>query len=83
MLKADITVHLKKTVVDPQGLAVKHALESLDYESLKEVRVGKSIAILFDSDDVEDISKKTDEICKKLLANTVIEDYQFSIKKEV
>ena len=83
MLKADITVHLKKTVVDPQGLAIKHALESLGYESLEEVRFGKSITILFDSDDIEDTNKKTDQICKKLLANTVIEDYKFNIKKEV
>lgn len=81
MLEAEIYITLKKTVVDPQGLVVKHALDSLGYDEVGEVRMGKLIKISLDSQDKEKAALKVDEMCKNLLANPVIEDYTVCIKE--
>jgi phosphoribosylformylglycinamidine synthase PurS subunit len=80
MLRAEISVTLKRTVADPQGLTVKHALESLGYKNLEEVRVGKLIVVDLDSKDKEKARQEIDQMCKKLLANPIVEDYHFEIK---
>jgi len=80
-LKAEIYISLKNTVADPQGLTIKHALESLGYQNLKEVRIGKMISVQINSDDKKDAEKQIDEMCKKLLANPIIEDYKFKISE--
>jgi len=82
MFEAEIDVTLKKTVADPQGLAVKHALDSLSYAGVEEVRVGKVITIRLDADNPEDARTRVDDMCRKLLANPIIEDYTFRIKEE-
>jgi len=82
MFEAEIDVTLKKTVADPQGLAVKHALDSLSYAGVEEVRVGKVITIRLDADNSEDARTRVDDMCRKLLANPIIEDYTFRIKEE-
>ena len=81
MLKAEIYISLKKTVADPQGLTIKHALDSLGYKEASKVRIGKLIEIDIDLVDKELAEQKVDEMCKKLLANTIIEDYKFQIKE--
>ena len=81
MLEAEIYIRLKKTVSDPQGLTVKHALQSLGYQNLDEVRVGKFITVKLNSGDKEEAKQKTDEMCRKLLANPIIEDYSFKIEE--
>ena len=80
MLEAEIYVTLKETVSDPQGLAIKHALSSLKYDNVKEVRVGKLIKIKLDSENEEDAKVILEDMCKKLLANPIIEDYSFKLK---
>jgi len=80
MQRAKIYIKLKETVSDPQGLTIKHALESLGYNSAKEVRVGKLIILKIDSDNAEEAKQKVDEMCQKLLANPVIEEYSFELE---
>ena len=81
MLEAEIYITLKKTVSDPQGLTIKHALESLGYQNLEEVRVGKLVTIKLSSKDKKEAKQKLDEMCQKLLANPIIEDYNLKIKE--
>ena len=79
MLKAEIKITLKKTVSDPQGLTIKHALESLGHKGLKDVRIGKFITITLSSKDKNKAEAEAREMCKKLLANPIIEDYSLTI----
>ncbi len=78
-MKAKIIVMPKKTVLDPQGVTVKHALESMSFRGLKEVRVGKFMEIELEDGDRAALEKKIDEACHRLLSNPVIEDYTFEI----
>lgn len=82
MLKAEIHINLKKTISDPQGLTIKHALESLGYRDLAEVRIGKSVIIKLNLSDKKKAEDEVNQMCKKLLANPVIEDYDFQISEE-
>ncbi len=78
-MKARVTVMLKEGVLDPQGEAVKHALNSLKYNKVKSVRQGKVIEIGIDEISEERANKSIREMCEKLLANTVIESYEIEI----
>ena len=82
MLEASIYIVLKKTVADPQGLTIKHALESLGYKDLTDVRIGKLVIIRLNFKDKIRAKKEINEMCKKLLANPIIEDYHFKIKEQ-
>jgi len=82
MLKAEVYITLKKTVADPQGLTIKHALESLNYKDLIDVRIGKLVVIKLNSKDKKRAEQEVNEMCKKLLANPIIEDYRFTITEE-
>lgn len=79
-MKAKIIVTPKKTVLDPQGKTVQHALEAMGFRGIKEVRVGKFIEVELKGGSPAALKKKMDEACHKLLSNPVIEDYQFTIK---
>ena len=81
MFKADIYITLKKTVADPQGLTIKHALESLNYKEVQEVRIGKIISVTLNIKDKKEAEKRLDEMCRKLLVSPIIEDYSFNIKQ--
>jgi phosphoribosylformylglycinamidine synthase len=81
MLKAEINITLKRTVADPQGLTIKHALESLGYKDLTDVRIGKLVIIKLNFKDKIRAEKEINEMCKKLLANPIIEDYHFKISE--
>ncbi len=82
MLEAKVYVSLKKTVVDPQGLAVKNALKSLNYEQeVEEVRVGKLIDIKLNISDRKKAEQIIDKMCKKLLSNPIIEEYSFDLEE--
>ena len=72
-MKTRVYVTLKKGVLDPQGKAIHHALEGLGFEGVKEVRAGKLIELDLDPG-VSDA--QIEEMCRKLLANTVIENYR-------
>ena len=78
-MKAKVTVMLKVGVLDPQGEAVKNALKSLDYNTVESVRQGKVIEIILDETSKEAANKSIQEMCEKLLANTVIESYEIEI----
>ena len=72
-MKTRIIVTLKSAVLDPQGKAIHHALEGLGFSGINDVRAGKLIELDL-ADDVSDES--IDEMCRKLLSNTVIENYR-------
>ena len=78
-MKARVTVMLKNGVLDPQGEAIKHALNSLEYKNVESVRQGKVIEIALDEISKEKATKSVKEMCEKLLANTVIESYEIEI----
>jgi len=77
---AEIYITLKETVSDPQGLTVKHALESLGYKDLVEVRIGKLIKIKLNSKNRRLAMRQIEDMCRRLLANPIIEEYNFKIK---
>jgi phosphoribosylformylglycinamidine synthase len=79
-MKAKIIVMPKRTVLDPQGKTVKHALESMGFSGMKDVRVGKFIEIELEGGSKVELQKKVDEACHKLLSNPVIEEYSFEIQ---
>lgn len=77
---AKVFVTLKRGVLDPQGSAVARSLRSLGYEEVADVRLGKYIEVsLREGASNEDERKRIDEMCKRLLANTVIEDYRIEL----
>jgi len=80
-MKAIVNVHLKKGVLDPQGKAVHHALETLGFKNVKDVRIGKQIIIELDSKSIEEAKKEVEEMAKELLANPVIENYEIEVKE--
>ena len=77
-MKFSVIVTLKKDVLDPQGKVVGNTLKSIGMENVKSVRQGKYFEIEIDDDDLDNAEKKIDDMCKKLLANLVIEDYKVS-----
>jgi len=78
-MKVTVFVTPKKTVLDPQGIAVGHAMEQLELMPAGEVRVGKTIEFELDGEDNQETRDKLDEICNGLLSNPVIEDYRYEI----
>ncbi len=77
-MKARVYVTLKKGVLDPQGKAVEHALESMGHQNVTQVRVGKFFEIEIDASP-EKAKEQLKEMGEKLLANTVIEDYKIEL----
>ncbi|WP_207644711.1 phosphoribosylformylglycinamidine synthase subunit PurS [Caloranaerobacter ferrireducens] len=78
-MKAVVYVTLKKGISDPQGNAVKEALNSLGYKEVDKVRIGKIIELELEDIKREEAESKIKEMCEKLLANTVMEKYSFEI----
>lgn len=78
-MKAKIHVTLKSGVLDPQGKAVGHALSGLGFTGVGEVRQGKYIEIELNETDASAAKANVEEMCRKLLANTVIENYAVEI----
>ena len=77
-MKFSVTVTLKKDVLDPQGKVVKNTLQNLGMDNLKNIRQGKYFEIELDDQDQKKAEKKVDDMCKKLLANLIIEDYKIN-----
>ncbi len=75
-MKIKIIVTLKKSVLDPQGTVVQQALNGMGFKNVNEVRQGKFFEINMDEKDQKKAEEKADDMCKKLLANLVIEDYK-------
>ena len=77
-LKFSVTVTLKKDVLDPQGKVVQNTLQNLGMDSLKSVRQGKYFELEVNDNDQAQAEKKVDDMCKKILANLIIEDYKIN-----
>lgn len=75
-MKITVNIQLKQGVLDPQGKAVHHALNSLGFNGVKDVRIGKQIILEINQEDPELAAKEVESMCEELLANTVIEDYE-------
>jgi len=78
--QATVYVKLKDGVLDPQGSTIKRALGNMGYKGIEEVRSGRVFEITLNSNDRKETEKLLDQICRKLLANPVIEKYNFEIK---
>ena len=75
-MKIKVIVTLKDGVLDPQGKAIQQTLNGMSFSEVKEVRQGKYFDIEVSTEDEKKAKSKVEEMCKKLLANLVIEDYQ-------
>ena len=75
-MKISVIITLKKDVLDPQGKVIHQTLDGMGFEGINEVRQGKYFEIDTKEDDKKKAEKKVEEMCKKLLANLVIEDFK-------
>lgn len=79
MFKVLVYVTLRESVLDPQGHAVKGALHSLGFDEVNDVRIGKFMELKIEAKERAQAEERVHEMCEKLLANTVIENYRFEI----
>ncbi|HDR7737506.1 TPA: phosphoribosylformylglycinamidine synthase subunit PurS [Bacillus thuringiensis] len=82
MYKVKVYVTLRESVLDPQGTAVKGALHSLAFTEVQDVRIGKYMELTIDKS-VSDLDSKVKEMCEKLLANVVMEDFRYEVEEVV
>lgn len=78
-MKINVFVTPKRNVLDPQGAAVGHALESLGFEGLRGARVGKLIELEVSAADGPELRARLDQACRDLLSNPVIEDFRYEV----
>ncbi len=81
MVSVRVIVTLKPGVLDPQGKTVRNALESLGFKGLIDLRIGKIMEIKMDGVSSPEARLQVEEMCRKLLANPVIEDYRYEIQE--
>jgi len=79
-LKVSVTITLKKDVLDPQGKVVSQTIKNMGYNNVASVRQGKYFEIEVDENNKDKAKKNVQEICEKLLANLVIEDFVVDFK---
>jgi phosphoribosylformylglycinamidine synthase PurS subunit len=77
---AFINVMPQKALLDPQGRAVTSSMKNLDLDVVQNVRIGKHITLEVDADNLDSASAIVDTACKKLLANPIMETYEFTLK---
>ena len=75
-----VFIRLRPSVLDPAGEAIKSASNKLGVEGIKSLRIGKMIEVKIESETENDVREKIDLLCDRLFANTVIEDYEYSIE---
>jgi len=78
-VKARITVYPRREILDPQGKAIRDALTRVGFPGVDDVRAGKSFEISLDAADPRAAEGQLREMCEKLLANTVVEDYSVEL----
>ena len=76
-----VFIRLRPSVLDPAGEAIKSASKKLGVEGVTSLRIGKMIEVKIDGKGEDEIKEKIDLLCDRLFANTVIEDYEYSIQK--
>ncbi len=79
-MKANIIIRLKKNILDPQGKAVHHALSDMQFGDVEEVRIGRFVEMVFNHNNREQAEEETRKICDKLLANPIMEVYDYTIE---
>jgi len=79
---ARIYVTPKKAILDPQGKAIAHSLHTLNYAEVADVRMGKYLEVRVQGLSRAQVEQRVDEMCRRLLANLVIEDFRFEIIEE-
>lgn len=79
--KAEIDIMPLKALLDPQGKAVTSSLKNLDLKEIENVRIGKHISLEIEADSQEAASAKVEEACKKLLANQLMESFEFELSE--
>jgi phosphoribosylformylglycinamidine synthase PurS subunit len=82
MNKVKVYVTLRESVLDPQGTALKGALHTMGYNEVADVRIGKYLELQVEPSE-RDLDAVVKEMCEKLLANTVIEDYRYEVEEAV
>ncbi len=80
MYQSKIVVTLRKSILDPQGKAVEHGVHSLGFEKVKDVRIGKFVELNVQTDNKSEAERITKEVCEKLLANPIMEDFHFTVE---
>ncbi|MFC7677486.1 phosphoribosylformylglycinamidine synthase subunit PurS [Paenibacillus sp. GCM10028914] len=80
MLKAKVYVTIKQSVLDPQGVAVQGALHSVGFKEVESLRIGKYMELELDTDNRKEAEERLQQMCEKLLANTVVEDYRYELE---
>jgi phosphoribosylformylglycinamidine synthase PurS subunit len=78
---ASITIMPLKALLDPQGKAVTHSMKNLNLSEIENVRIGKHITLEIEASSKEAASEKVDTACKKLLANPIMESYEFRLEE--
>jgi phosphoribosylformylglycinamidine synthase len=81
VFRAKIRVTLRPSILDPQGKAVEHAIASLGSGSVRDVRMGKYVELTIDERTEAEARRVADEVCRKLLANPVMEDFAYELEK--
>ena len=82
-MRIKVFVSLKNGVLDPQGKAIERSLHTLGFPEVKDVRAGKYIELDMEGDSPDGAEARIREMCEKLLANPVIEDYRFEIESDL
>jgi phosphoribosylformylglycinamidine synthase subunit PurS len=80
--RAEIDIMPHKELLDPQGKAVAQSLQKLEFEGVKDVRVGRHISIKITAKSKADAEKQVEEACKKLLANAIMEGFTFQVVED-
>jgi phosphoribosylformylglycinamidine synthase subunit PurS len=83
MYKASIEITLRPSILDPQGKATQRALGNLGFESVERVRMGKFVEMWIHAESSEEAEEVAREACRKLLANSVMEDFAVSVEQVV
>jgi len=78
-MTAIINIFLKEGVLDPQGKAIHHALDAMNFEGVEDVRMGKQIVLKLTSTNKEEAMREVTKMAEDILANTVIEDYKIEL----
>ena len=79
MKVARVYISLKASILDPEGQTIQHALRDLGFDQLNSCRVGRYIELAFPDLDEDDVRKRTDDMCHRLLVNPVMEEYRIDI----
>ena len=79
---ADVHVNLRPGIADPEGQTIASGLKALGYAEIDEVRTGRLMRLALEADDVESARTRVDEMCRRLLANPVMESYRFEVRAD-